>query len=262
MVFLASGCLWGVVRDADTTTPVRGVTVRYTDAEGRTNWTRTDANGIYTFDQASGPVPAAGPASFQVSAPGYEPLTTTRPIAYDDGPNASLDDASTFWEVQHFKLEPQRIQVIEVELLTVDVNKALLAPPTAGGTVYLAGFRLYDRMDLTSPVCEEDFGWFPISSTDPAPQSLDFDCEFAGDGFRAEVTVTVRRPREVVATPEPRLTVADTSAAAFSWVAPSPETAWHSETLGSTDTAGPDDPDLEFKAQIRFRSVLERVVPP
>jgi WD40 repeat protein len=103
--FLASGCLWGVVTDADTGVGLTGVAVTYTDSEGHADWTTT-VNGLYAFDIASGPFPAAGPATLEVSAPGYESITDSHVIAYNDNPNASLDNPSSFWEIQHFALQP------------------------------------------------------------------------------------------------------------------------------------------------------------
>lgn len=104
---LASGCLWGVVTDADTGAAIPGATVMYTDSEGHTDSTTTNALGFYAFDQATGPIPAAGSATFEVSAPGYETLTQSRVIAYNDNPNATLANPSSFWEIQSFQLAPE-----------------------------------------------------------------------------------------------------------------------------------------------------------
>jgi hypothetical protein len=104
MAFLASGCLWGIVTDADTGAGIAGATVSYTDADGHTASTTTNASGLYAFDSATGPVPVAGAATFEVSALGYETLTETRLIRYNDNPHATLDNPSSFWEVQHFDL--------------------------------------------------------------------------------------------------------------------------------------------------------------
>jgi hypothetical protein len=101
---LASGCLWGQVRDADTGYVMPGVTVAWTDSEGHSASTTTNSVGIYLFDGAEGPVPAAGPVNFQLSAPDCLILTETRLVEYDDNPNASLDNPSSFWEVQEFAL--------------------------------------------------------------------------------------------------------------------------------------------------------------
>jgi Tol biopolymer transport system component len=105
IALLASGCLWGVVTDADTGVGLTGATVSYTDSEGHSQSTTTIANGLYAFDIATGPIPAVGPATFEVNAPGYEPLTATRSIQYNDNPNASSDNPSSIWEIQSFALE-------------------------------------------------------------------------------------------------------------------------------------------------------------
>src|SRR4030042_5281647 len=78
VAFLLSGCLWGVVRDADTGDPIGGATVSYTDSNGDTDSTTTGASGLYSFDQADGPYPASGPVGFEISAPGYAPQTRRR----------------------------------------------------------------------------------------------------------------------------------------------------------------------------------------
>jgi hypothetical protein len=77
---LASGCLWGMVTDAETGAPVGGATIRYADSTGQTGTTTADANGIYSFDGSDGPIPAAGPVNFVVDAGGYEPLSETRQV--------------------------------------------------------------------------------------------------------------------------------------------------------------------------------------
>ncbi len=97
--FLASGCLWGVVTDASTGAPLRGVTVGYVDSEGQTGSTTTDANGFYSFDQSRGTVPIAGSVKLTVNAAGYQPMTETRQVEYDDNP-------SGFWEIQDLSLTP------------------------------------------------------------------------------------------------------------------------------------------------------------
>jgi Tol biopolymer transport system component len=109
LAFLASGCLWGVVTDADTGVGLTGATVSYTDSEGHSQSTTTITNGLYVFDIATGPIPAAGTATLEVSAPRYESITDSRVIAYNDNPNASLDNPSSFWEIQNFALQSSRI---------------------------------------------------------------------------------------------------------------------------------------------------------
>ena len=106
VAFLLSGCLWGFVTDAGTSDPIGGATVSYTDSKGHTGSTTTNANGLYSFDQAVGPFPAAGTADFEISAPGYDTLTTTLLVAYDDNPNATLAGLSSFWEIRSFGLQP------------------------------------------------------------------------------------------------------------------------------------------------------------
>jgi hypothetical protein len=103
---VAPGCLWGVVRDADTGAPIHGAQVEYTDSYGHTGVAYTDANGIYAFDQAAGPVPAAGPVTLDVSAAGYEPVSSPVLVQYNDHDVATLSNLSTFWEVQHISLTP------------------------------------------------------------------------------------------------------------------------------------------------------------
>lgn len=253
---LACGCLWGVVTDADTGNPVSGATVRYTDSDGHTDTTTTNANGWYAFDQATGPIPAAGPATFQVSAPGYESLTATRLIEYNDNPHATLENPSSFWEVQYFELTPENVQWIEVELLSVDISSALLAPPVPISTEFHVLFPAYDPADPGGTLCSHETGWFPISSVDPPPESLSIVCAVPGDTLRLRVYVGVRRRWQSATPPIPPAEEHDNSTAGFDWVAPSLETAWQTTTLDSMDATGSDDPDLEFTAEIRYRSVL------
>lgn len=104
IAFLASGCMSGTVRTA-AGVPVAGVTVTYTDSGGRTASTTTDANGEYVFGLPPAPEPPLpGAATFNLSAPGFAPLTETRAIGYDDNPNASLTNPASFREVQDFTL--------------------------------------------------------------------------------------------------------------------------------------------------------------
>ena len=71
---------------------------------GNTGSTTTDGSGLYAFDQSRGPVPAMGPVTFQVSAPRYGPVVESRQVEYNDGPQPTLSNLSTFWEVQSFGL--------------------------------------------------------------------------------------------------------------------------------------------------------------
>jgi len=113
MAFLASGCivicgtLWGGITDSATGDAVPGASVTYLDINSATGSTTTNRNGLYSFDQAYVPVPAAGNVTFQVNAAGYEPLTETRLAQYNDNPNSNINDPSSFWEVQYFSLTPK-----------------------------------------------------------------------------------------------------------------------------------------------------------
>ncbi len=106
LALFATGCMWGVVRDADTGVGIQGATVTYTDSFGRTGTTTSGAGGIYKFDSATGPVPALGPVDIQVSAPGYASIDTTRIVQYNDNPNATVANFSTFWDVESFAVTP------------------------------------------------------------------------------------------------------------------------------------------------------------
>lgn len=128
--FLGSGCLWGVVRDAETGVGVPGATVSYTDSMGQTGSTTTGQGGLYAFDQASGPVPGAGAVNFQVSVLSYETLLETRLIEYGDNPDATAASLSTLWEIQNFdlvRLPPPTPAVPSVRL------PSRVAPPSGGG---------------------------------------------------------------------------------------------------------------------------------
>jgi len=104
---LASACMWGVVRNADTGTGISGATITYTDSYGNTGSTTSGAGGLYAFDSATGPIPAIGSVDIEVSAPGFATLTTNRTVQYNDNPNATLSNLSSFWEVQSFDLAPE-----------------------------------------------------------------------------------------------------------------------------------------------------------
>ncbi len=78
LAVLASACMWGVVRDANTGVGIQGATVTYTDSFGRTGTTTTVVGGLYSFDSAKGAIPAIGPVDIQVTAPGYASIDTTR----------------------------------------------------------------------------------------------------------------------------------------------------------------------------------------
>jgi hypothetical protein len=95
--FALCGCLWGVVRDSQTSQPVSGARVTFYDAAGNSGTTTTGADGLYAFDGAERAVPLAGPVAFQVSAAGYQTLGSQRNVQYDD-------NAAGAWEIQSFSL--------------------------------------------------------------------------------------------------------------------------------------------------------------
>jgi hypothetical protein len=104
LAFVTSGCMWGVVRDADTGKPLAGVRVTITDTQGQTLTTTTDANGLFGFGAPVSASPARGPVNFQVDTPGYPTINETRDVLYDDNPNASFANMQSFWDVQTFNL--------------------------------------------------------------------------------------------------------------------------------------------------------------
>jgi hypothetical protein len=100
--------------------------------------------------------------------------------------------------------------------------------------------------------------WWDGFITSPDPPSIDHEypdvCTIQADQVEVRVTLTVAEV-EVPYNP-------DVSTAGFSWTVPDGETGWLTATLDSADAAGPDDPDLEFTAQIRYRSLTEDTVLP
>jgi hypothetical protein len=255
LALMMSGCLWGFVRDAETDAGVAGVTVAYTDAAGNTGSTTTDANGLYAFDIADGPVPATGNADFEISADGYHTKTESRLIEYNDGLSPSLDNPSSFWEVQSFTLHKEGAQSIEARLVSVDISHALLAP-NDGATDCIVGISAYDPDDPGGTLCHLETDFFPITSADPPAQALSLECSVPGDTLEVRVYVGVRR-RWVPISHQVGIEEHDNSTAGFSWDAPSSSTSWISATLDSADAAGPDDPDLQFTASLKYRSVVE-----
>lgn len=255
-VGLLSGCMWGVVRDASTGTPLAGVNVTYTDVNGGSGTATTDANGIFAFDQATGPYPAMGPASFHLSVAGYEDLTAARLMEYNDS-NATLSNLSSFWEVQSFNLVEHTVQMINFELEAIDVDAIQLAPPVPLVNVYAVGLKVYDPADMTTPLCEQVSPAQVYTSTNPAAVNLSLDCDIPGDSFAAKITVVAQQGWQTfVPIPLSHMNV-DVSTIGYEWAAPSPNTSWETVTLGSSDATGPDDPDLSFQAQIRYRAKVE-----
>jgi hypothetical protein len=104
LALVASGCMWGVVRDADTGAPLAGVNVTYTDSYGQTASTTTDANGLFGFGAPASVAAARGTVTFQAGAPGYESINSVRFADYAENPGATLSNPTSFWEVQNFTL--------------------------------------------------------------------------------------------------------------------------------------------------------------
>jgi len=95
---LVTGCAWGVVTDTETGEPVEGASVIYVDSSGAANAKVTGDSGLYRFDATEGDrIPATGPATFIVLAPGYQTLVVKRDVEYDD-------NALNIWEIQSFEL--------------------------------------------------------------------------------------------------------------------------------------------------------------
>jgi hypothetical protein len=215
----------------------------------------SDASGIFAFDQATGPYPAMGPASFHLSAAGYEDLTAARLMEYNDS-NGTLSNLSSFWEVQSFNLVEHTVQMIIFERETIDVDAIQLADPMPLVNVYAVGLKLYDPADMTTPLCEQVSPGQVYISTNPPAVSLSLDCDIPGDSFAAEITVVAQQVWQTFPGPVSHVNV-DVSTIGYEWTAPSPNTSWQTVTLGSSDATGPDDPDLSFQAQIRYRAKVE-----
>ena len=98
LALLATGCAWGVVTDAETGEPIDGASVIYVDSVGVAGAKVSGPSGLYRFDATEGDrIPARGPTTFLVLAPGYQVLRVERGLAYDD------NDLGT-WEIQNFEL--------------------------------------------------------------------------------------------------------------------------------------------------------------
>lgn len=121
VVLMTSGCLWGVVTDSTTGAPIAGASVSYKDANGHIGWTTTNSKGWYAFDLASGPIPAAGPITVDVSASGYDPISVPRLADYKDNPKASGANLSSFWEVQSFALTPSLAPAVTADMAVTDL---------------------------------------------------------------------------------------------------------------------------------------------
>ncbi len=98
-MMLSSGCMWGVVRDAETGVPIPGAGVHLIDSQFNTRITTTDANGVYIFDQKAEPGPVPGTIHIAVGAPGFESLGDIFNADFLDGP-------TPFTERRDFDLRP------------------------------------------------------------------------------------------------------------------------------------------------------------
>jgi hypothetical protein len=248
LLILSSSCMWGVVRDAETGAPIVGAQVRYTDANGHTGTTTTDADGRYVFDQASVAVPAAGPVTFQVSALGYQTTTTPRLVQYNDS-NGNLSNLSSFWEVQNFSLAPAGMVMSRAEIVEVDFDKVKLIPMPPNTADFNVLIRTYTPGDPVNPACEQTSGVMTLNSTNPSPIHFsDVSCIAPGKEFRVSVAVLVVRDYHDEGGSHHEI---DTSTALSGWLTSTGD--WQDVELDSTDSPGPDDADLEFTATIRYR---------
>jgi Carboxypeptidase regulatory-like domain len=248
LVLLGSGCMWGVVRDAETGAPIAGAQVKYTDANGHTGTATTGEDGRYVFDQASVAVPAAGPVTFEISALGYQPMTAARLVQYNDS-NGNLSNLSSFWEVQYFNLAPAGMVVSTAQLLEIDFDKVKVAPISGGTATVFITVRTYTPADPVNPACEQTSAPLQITSNHPAPiHPADFSCIAVGKDMMVSVTVNVARgwtDGGGVHQEE------DRSTALSGWLTSTGN--WQEIELDSTDTPGPDDADLEFTATVQYR---------
>ena len=97
LVLALGGCISGQVTDAVTGQPIEGATITFHDSVGNAGTVTTGQGGLYSFDGVTSPQPAPGPVTFQVSAPGYFPLTVERDLQYDDNEEHT-------WGVENFFL--------------------------------------------------------------------------------------------------------------------------------------------------------------
>ena len=250
LALLSSGCLWGVVRDAETGEPIAGAEITYTDVNGNTGTTTADADGRYAFDQADVIVPAAGPVSFDVTAVGYQPQTAARLVEYNDS-NGSLANLSTFWEVQHFNMTSAGMKISTAELLEVDFDKVKAPPLMPGADAHFwLTIRVYGAADPVNPSCEQTSAPMGLVFPHPVPvEPVDFGCVTPGKDLLASVTVTVER---IWPSGGGWVAEEDISTTTTGWITSTND--WQEVELDSTDSSGPDDPDLEFHAIVRYRT--------
>jgi len=142
LALLASGCMWGMVRDATTGAPISGATVTYTDSTGTTASTTTDASGQYSFAEAYWPAP--GPVNVRAEASGYKPLTIQ--VQYDGNPSgfgavhnlAPTTETPLYHNATWgFSMEfPEDWMVVEGEEQEEGTAVMAMAPPEDGNDEY------------------------------------------------------------------------------------------------------------------------------
>jgi len=202
----ATGCLWGVVKDGTTGAPVSGASVTYVDSNGNTGTATTNSNGLYWFDSATGPIPALGPVTINVGAPGYNPLSLPTLVQYDDNPNASLASLSSFWDVQSFVLAPSGTPATAADIAVTDLfpdnqpRGVMWARITNNGPDTLSGEQVSvvvveHRFTLTAPSTEEHFTDLPTQYTlNLAPgqtQAVNLGIQIDTSRYRYDFTVQV-----------------------------------------------------------------------
>jgi hypothetical protein len=252
--FLASGCLWGIVRDARTGTPIAGATVSFTCQCGYLcgGAAMTNASGIYVIDMLP-VIPSCfsdGASWMKIRKVGYVDGYYTPVFDYRDNPNASFNDLHTFWEAQDFQLVPGKWA--QVELLSLDMSLPIFYPRPRLIEEAEYQVKLRPAIGTREMSCEEHSAEGSITSADPPPVEFGsaLSCTYQAD--QLEVTVTLE-----VSEVDAQVGEGDVSTAGFGWAVPDGETGWLTATLDSRDAAGPDDPGLEFTAQIRYRSVTQ-----
>jgi Carboxypeptidase regulatory-like domain len=204
MALFTSGCLWGVVQDSQTGAPIAGANVSYVDSYGHMGTATTNSKGLYWFDSATGPIPALGPVSVNVSAPGYNPLSLPTLVQYNDNPNASVANFSSFWDVQSFVLSPFGTTATTADIAVTDLfpdnqpQGAMWARITNNGPDTLSGEQVSvivveHRFTLTDPSVEEHFTDLPTQYTlNLAPgqtQAVNLGIQIDTSSYRYDFTV-------------------------------------------------------------------------
>jgi hypothetical protein len=133
MALFASGCMWGIVTDAETGEPVGNIRVRWYDSFDRWGETATGPNGLYRFDVGQGDeVPMPGQVTFELGGPvvgGCRAPLQERLVLYDDGP------ASDVWETQNFAAEcPSDVEPPDIERPNLSPEPTSTPAPSATST--------------------------------------------------------------------------------------------------------------------------------